>query len=205
MQHLNGDQICSIDTETTGLDADYHEIIQLAILPLNADLKPRKDVMPFYINMIPEHPERYSPEAAKVSKLTLETVTRTGFDQIKAIDLFEDWVGKLGLPHTPSGIRKRIIPLGQNYSHDKAFIMKWLGVDLYNDIFHYHYRDTMIAAQYLNDRAAFHAEKVPYSKVSLAWLANQHHVELDRAHDALQDCRATAEVYRAMVCQGLLG
>ena len=64
MIHWNGHQLCAIDTETTGLDPNYNEIIQICILPLDSNIKPRKDVFPFYIEIVPDHPERASPEVA---------------------------------------------------------------------------------------------------------------------------------------------
>ena len=52
IQHLNGNLLCSVDTETTGLRAGYHELIQLGVVPLDGDLKPclePKVVPPGYI------------------------------------------------------------------------------------------------------------------------------------------------------------
>lgn len=204
MVHWNHHQMCVIDTETTGLDPHFHEMIQICILPLDSNFKPLRDkegngVMPFYINIKPEHPERISPEAMKVNQLSFTELARTGKDRLAAIDLFEKWVNdKLDLGVNKYGTPKKIMPLGQNYQFDKGFISRWLGDELYREYFHYHYRDTMIAANFLNDRAAFQAEKVPFSKTNLTWLAKELKVSYDRAHDALQDCLATAEVYRRL-------
>ena len=206
MQHWNGCQMCSIDTETSGLDSHWHEILQIAILPLDSNLKPRKDVMPFYIEMKPEFPERIDKEAIKINKLDICKIVLRGFDQEKAKDLLREWFDKLGLPYTKSGqFQKRIIPLGQNYAFDRSFIQRWLGIEMYNELFDYHYADTMNTATYLNDRAAMHGEPVPFSKINLSFLANKLDVEIDRAHDALSDTVATAEVYRRLLQQGLLG
>lgn len=199
MQHLNGDVVCVIDTETTGLDPLIHEMVQICILPLDHQLKPVKSVMPFYIEVKPEHPERAQKEALAVNKLDLATIVNRGHDRMKAIDMLVDWIDKLGLPYTKYGNRKKIMPLGQNYQFDKGFIQAWLGCEQYNELFHYHYRDTMITAQYLNDRAAFRVEPIPFPKSSLGSLASKLGVQIDNAHDALQDCLATAEVYRKLM------
>lgn len=205
MIHWNGNQLCAIDTETTGLRADYHDLIQICVLPLDSNIQPRKDVYPFYIEMIPYHPERADPKAMEINRLDFAKIAQRGLDPDKAKDVFEEWIGKLGLPETKFGKSKRILPLGQNYPFDMGFIKAWLGNETYNEFFDYSYRDTKVAAAFMNDRAAMHAEKVPYSKTSLGWLANQHNVQHDRAHDALADCLTTAEVYRRMCQQGLLG
>ena len=205
MQHWNGHQLCVIDTETTGLDPSFHEIVQIAVAPLNANIEIREGIPSFYINMKPNYPERVSEEALKVNGLTLAHIAQTGFDKETAKDLLIEWIQTLDLPYTKYGNQKKIMPLGQNYPFDMAFIKAWLGVELYNELFDYHHRDTMSAALYLNDKAACHANKVPYSKVNLTWLAHQLKVSHTRSHDALQDCMVTAEVYRQLCYQGLLG
>jgi DNA polymerase III epsilon subunit-like protein len=204
MQHWNGNILCAIDTETSGLDPHFHEILQICVLPLDSNVEPI-DVIPFYVNFVPEYPERAEMEALRRNKLDLPTLALKGIDKIYAIDLFEEWVKKLNLPCTSWGTPKRLIPLGQNYAFDRPFISAWLGNDLYNQYFHYHYKDTMIAAEYLNDRAAYHAEQVPFSKTNLAWLAKTLNVQSERAHDALSDCLTTAGIYKKLLMRGLIG
>lgn len=202
MVHWNGNQLCAIDCETTGLDSSWDEILQLAILPLDSNIEPRKDVQPFCIFMRPEHPERISAEAMKVNRIKLDDIIFRGFDKDTALQLLEEWIQKLGLPHTPSGRPKRIIPLGQNYAFDMGFIKAWLGIEQYDEWFDYHYVDTMITANYLNDRAAMRAIKVPFSKINLVYLASTLKVPHERAHDALQDALVASKVYKKMLGMG---
>jgi DNA polymerase III epsilon subunit-like protein len=208
MQHWNGDQMCAIDIETTGLDPSWHEIIQIAIVPLDSNIRPRKDILPFYIQIKPESPERADREAMNVNRMDFAHLAQVGHDPEKAKDLLRDWTEKLKLPYSKYGAqRKRIIPLGQNYSFDMGFIKKWLGIPMYEEFFSHMFRDTMTVAAYLNDRAACHAEDVPFAKQNLRFLAKRLNVtyEEGRAHDALQDCLVAAEVYRQMINRGLLG
>ena len=204
MIHWNGDQVAAIDTETTGLNPFYHEMIQFAIIPLDSNFNPRKDVLPLCLNLKPDHPERASPEALKVNGLSLTHMCNNGLDREKAADLFEEWVEKLQLPFTPSGIRKKVCPLGQNYGFDRGFILDWLGYERYDDIFTYYSKDTAAVASFMNDRAAMHHEKVPFAKNNLLWLANTYQIEgYNMAHDALQDALACSKVYKCMVERGL--
>jgi DNA polymerase III epsilon subunit-like protein len=206
MQHWNGDQLCAIDIETTGTDPLIHEIIQLAVLALDDNIRPRQDVVPFYIDIAPERPDLAQKEAINIDSAKFNRCVNRGHNAMAAIDLFEAWYKTLKLPYAKYGLTpKRIIPLGQNYTFDRAFLVKWLGAARYDDFFDPRYRDTMTVALYLNDRASMHATKVPFSKVNLAWLAHTLSIERDRAHDALQDCLATAGVYRELLKQGLLG
>ena len=208
MQHWNGHQVCAIDTETTGLDPNWHEMWQICILPLDSDFMPRRDVSPFYINFTLECPERvdWTSDVMKGNKSRIIEATRTGHDKFKAAELFEKWYEKLKLPLNKGGVVQcKVIPLGQNYAFDLGFMKAWLGPLNYDHFFHYHYRDTMPSALFLNDHAAMQAEKVPYPKVGLKWLSTTHSVQLERAHDSLQDCLAVAEVYRKMCQSSHLG
>jgi DNA polymerase III epsilon subunit-like protein len=204
MQHWNGNQLCAIDIETTGTDPTYHEIIQIAIIALDGNIDPMKTVLPFYIDIAPENPERFERDAMRVNKMKLAQIALRGHDREKAADLLIQWVEKLNLPYTKWGTRKRIIPLGHNYAQfDSLFIKRWLGPDRYGEYFDPRCRDTMQSAIYMNDRADMHNEPIPYAKVNLQWLASRLRVETDRAHDALQDCLTTAKVYKALLKIGL--
>lgn len=204
-EHWYGSQLCAIDTETTGLDAHFHEIMQICILPLTSTIEPRKDVLPFFIEMKPDCPERIDPEALKVNKIDLHNIMMKGFDHEKAKDMLREWIGKLGLPVSKYGTPCKIIPLGQNFAFDRDFMIRWLGIEQYNEFFDYHFRDTMTTANYLNDRANSHGERAPYKRVSLTNLATTHYIEYETKHNALSDCLCCAAVYRKMIQQGLLG
>jgi len=205
MRHWNGHQLCAIDVETSGLDPSYHEILQICILPLDSNSLPRRDVMPFFIELIPEFPLRVDRAAIRANKLDILRITQRGHDQEKAKDLLEDWVNKLSLPYTKYGNRKRIMPLAHNWQFDKSFIQSWLGASTYSEIFDARYRDTQVVAAFLNDVAGMHAETVPYSKINLNWLCKENAIKNEKAHDALQDCVATAKVYNKLLCAGLIG
>lgn len=206
MVHWNGNQVCCIDVETTGLDPYFHEIIQICILPLDSNFNPRKDVLPFYIEIQPEWPERISREAMKINKLDLAKIMERGHDKEKAKDLLQEWIEKLNLPYTKYGTRKKILSLGHCIaSFDIPFIRQWLGVDLYNELFDHHIRDIASVVMYLNDKAAMHAEDIKFKKMRLAYIATAIGITHDRAHDALQDCLVEAQVWKKLVQQGLLG
>lgn len=200
MVHWNGCHLVAIDVETTGLDPNFHEIVQIAVLPLDSNIKPRTDVLPFYIMIKPEYPERFSKEAQSVNKLKLSDIMERGFDKFAAIDLFEEWMDKIGLPYNASGHNRcNLIPLAQNWPFDREFVAAWLGRETFHLHFHPRYRDTMTVANFINDNMGMQGEDVPYHKVNLTWLCKKLNIRIDRAHDALSDCAATAAVYREFV------
>lgn len=203
MQHWNNRLMCVMDTETTGLDCNYHEMVQLCIIALDSNFEPMKGVIPFYINIKPEYPERVDAKALEINKMDMAKIISTGFDKEKAVDLLRAWIEKLKIKNNKYAGANKIIPLGQNYQFDKGFIQAWLGVEQYNELFDYHYRDTMCAALFMNDRAGMRAEKVPYPKVNLQYLATTLGIQTPgQAHDALADCLKTAEVYKRLCRAG---
>lgn len=202
-QHWNGNQACAIDTETTGIEPGYHEVIQVAVLPLDCNFDVRKDVMPFNVLIRPNHPER-KERGVPYSKEYWERVMDTGYDPVAAFELFEEWYAQLKLGYKKYGSRQnQIFPIGMNYQFDKYHIQHWMGgPENYNFYIHYHYRDVMLAALTMNDIAAFKAEDITFPKVGLASICSKLGVKNERAHDALSDCKATAECYKRLMSFG---
>lgn len=200
--HANGNIICVVDVETTGLDPEIHEIVQICILPLDSLFKPIKEIRPFYVSIKPENTkninkDKYASnfeETVKIPKAKLASMINEGLERGTAADLLQDWFDKLQLP-----FNKRIMPLGQNWVFDRAFIIRWLGWKMFEDFFDPRYRDTMAAANYVNDKCDFMGQQCPYQKVNLGFLCSTMKVENASPHDALSDCIATAEIYRRML------
>lgn len=197
MKHLNGNLLCAIDVETTGFDAQKHDIIQLCILPLDHQIKPLETIMPFFVEMTPKRPENVDLEASKVHRLKMCEIIKRGMDPDKAYDLFEEWFAALNLP-----IGKNITPLAHNWVFDREFVREWTGGPLnFQNYFDFRYRDSMVAASFMNDRADARCAKYPYPKVSLEYLCSIHQIKNPKAHDALADCITTAEIYRRMLIE----
>lgn len=195
MQHLNGNLLCAIDVETTGFDPQKNDVIQLCVLPLDAEIRPLKSVMPFFVEMIPKRPQNVDREASKVHRLNMAEIMSRGIDPWKAVDLFDEWFQNLGLP-----INKKITPLAHNWPFDREFVKEWIGGPIsFEGYFHHLYRDSMAASIFMNDRADFRGARYPYPKNSLSYLGTIFGVENQKAHDALQDCITTAEIYRRLI------
>ena len=190
---LNNNILCVVDTETTGLVAGYHDLVQIAALPLNADLEPLEGAAPFYMNIQPEFPERATPQALAKNGLKLDELLNCP-DKHEVADYFYDWFKALNLP-----LGKRLIYLCQNAPFDIAYLKLWLGPEGFDQIFGRRGRDTMFSANYLNDKAAFQGQPVPFPNVSLEGLAKKYGISYEGAHDALADCIITAKVYKAML------
>ena len=194
MIHLNGNLLCAIDTETTGLIPGFHDIIQLSIVPLDFDIEPHPDINTFDIFMEPSRPQNIDYKAMSVSRIQLDKICKSGLNPIACIDYIHEWVNRLKLPEG-----KKIVPLGCNYCFDMVHLMSWMGPSNYWSVFHGHYRDIQTSCLFHNDIADFHATQIPHPKVGLKDIATSLNVEMDeqRLHDSLYDCWITAKCYRA--------
>lgn len=197
--HLNGNLLASIDLETTGLQAGYHEPIQIAVVPLNSDIQPLEGVRPFYTTIRPEHPERQEKRVGFVHGLKLEDLVLHAPEAGRVQDLLVEWWEKLDLP-----VGKSLVPLAHNWAFESRFLQSWLGVDLANTLFSGHARDAMLFALALNDKAAFLGLPAPFARVGLGSICKRFGITNPNPHDALCDALAEAECYRAMLTMELL-
>lgn len=199
MPHLNGHVLVSLDFETTGARAGYHEIIQIGAVPLNSDLKPLAGIRPFYTNIAPKFIERAETAATRAHGLDLHDLALNALPSDRVADLFVEWQEGLELPCS-----KVIVPLAHNWAFESSFLRCWLGNELTDRMFHAHARDSMTYAIGINDQAFFAGESAPFNKVSLTELCKHFGVVNTRPHDALCDALAGAEVYRHLVMMDVL-
>lgn len=188
---LHGNRLAAIDLETTGAIAGYHEIAQIAVVPLSDCLLP--DGRPFVSYVRPEFPGRADGLATDVNGLDLEEL-KSAPDQGQVADRLEAWFRGLGLPQG-----RRIVPLAHKWTFEFSFLAAWLGNALFEELFHYHARDAMTFALGLNDRAELSGRSRPFERVSLGDLCQRLGVANEHPHDALSDALAEAEVYRRLL------
>ena len=194
MPHLNGNLLCALDLETTGTDPHWHEPVQIAVVPLNSDIRPLEGVTPFYTNIKPLHPERAQRQANGVHGLDLEDLMLYAPSRDKVADTLLEWFERLALP-----FERSIIPMAHKYPFEHSFMIRWLGAALYEKMFHAWYRDAMTIALGINDRAFMRGEKAPFNKVNLKSLCAHFGVVNQNPHDAYSDCIAETEVYRGLL------
>jgi DNA polymerase III epsilon subunit-like protein len=192
--HLNGNLLAAVDLETTGTRPGYHEIIQIAVLPLDSDIKPLEGVRPFYTHVKPKHPDREDEAAKQKHRIPMTELLLHAPESERVADWLVEWFERLQLP-----FRKCLAPLAHNWAFESAFLKAWLGVPMVDSLFHSHARDGMLYAIALNDRAACAGEPAPFSRVGLSSLCAKLNIVNTNPHDALADCIAEAEVYRTLL------
>lgn len=196
MVHLNGNVLAAVDVETTGLQARFHDPIQVCVLPLDANLEPY--CVPFYMFIQPKRPHNRQPGAFNTTKIKQSDIDGA-LDSERTAGLFDEWFLKLNLP-----LNKSLIPLAHNWIFDYGFMEDWLGYEAMNHYFFGHYRDTMAAALFSNDFAEFRSERHPHPRLGLGSLCEVLGVENPNPHDALGDSIATARCYREMIRRGII-
>ncbi|GMU26140.1 MAG: hypothetical protein AMXMBFR16_10450 [Candidatus Uhrbacteria bacterium] len=194
MVHWRASLMCVVDIETTGRIAGWHEIVQIAILPVDAEFNIIQEVRPFYQNIAPEFPERSEAKSLEISGLKLDELAMSAPDKWKAADYLDDWFERINLP-----LRKSMIPLAHNWAFESAFLKAWLGLDSFDAFFHNPPRDSMLLALSINDMLAIRGELAPFQSCSLPNLCKQFGIPHDNAHDALADCISTAQVYKTLL------
>ena len=184
---LRGNILCSVDVETTGLDPAVAEIIQFGAVEVLDGLLPGRS---FTTLIRPNRPEMADPKALEVSGLTLADLEDAP-SQERAADMMEEWA---------DSIRKkgRIVLLAHNSVFEIKFLTAWLGPKRYESVFHFHTRDSMLAAIYVNDWCVSHGHEPKFPLVSLKAMCKQLGVINKKAHDALADSKAALEVYRRL-------
>lgn len=191
---LSGNLLAAVDIETTGRQAGYHEIVQIAVQPLDAHINPLPGVLPFYTNIKPEYIRRIDPDSMRVHKLQLTDLLSSALNKMKVADLFDEWFQRLDLPY-----RKSLVPLAHNWAFEAGFLKDWLGLESFSQIFHPHPRDTMEFALSIADRAVFRGEKIPFPRFGIGSLCNHFGIPLLNHHDALADALAEAQLYKALM------
>lgn len=192
--------IAVVDVETTGLVPRVHEIISFCILPLKLDFTVDESIPPFQTTVKPERPETATPKALEVNGHNIEELLATAPTRKESIQKFVDW-HKL---YVLGGDHKTIHPVGHNWSFDKAFLIEWLDPDrvypeAFNTFFHYQARDSQAVAAYFLDRARIRGQALPYKSAALRTIAKTIGLPFSEIHDALGDCRLTADIYRAFL------
>ena len=192
--HANGHVVVAVDIETTGRIAGYHEIVQIAVVPLDSNFEPRADIRPFYQNVRPLHPDRAVKEALQVSGLSLDDLLKHAPESGKVADLLREWFEIFDLPRT-----KCLMPVAHNWPFELRHLEAWLGREEFGDLFHYHYRDSMTLATAVNDLAAAQGQKLPFHQMGLGYLCRQLGVENLAHHNALNDAIVCGRLYRKLI------
>ncbi len=171
-----------IDTETTGLDINKHEIIQIAGILEEPGVRGEE----FNFNIKPMFPENADPQALEIHGISLETMEtfQNPHDvYLKLKDLLFKWVN----PYNPMD---KLILSGQNVKFDSDFMNTFFKKN--NNKYWY----ALVTTGSFDLRSlsvmyeVFHNKRI-FKNYKLETICNELGVTLDKAHDAMSDIKAT--------------
>lgn len=173
-----------LDVETTGLDADKHEIIQLGCVIAKQTSRVGKGpeisvVEEFELKVAPTRLQDAEPDALRVN----------GFNEM-------EWVFAVDLKNAMEHLAKKAkgaIMVAHNLTFDDAFIQKAFKSTGVENTLHFQKLDTLSLA------FAQHYNKPDVDKYSLRYLCEIYGIKNERAHTALADTKALYEVYKKMM------
>lgn len=176
-----------IDTESTGLLPERHELIEIGCVLVRQIPREGKGpeveiIEEFDVKIKPRHIETADPVALSINGYRPEDWT-LAVDLKKALELLAEKT-------------KDAIMVGHNVAHDYAFLQKAFEQERVENTMHYHKVDTISLAY------AMLYDNLDVKKFSLRSLCEHFGIINERAHSALSDARATFEVYKRLLRVG---
>jgi DNA polymerase-3 subunit epsilon len=177
-------RLAFVDTETTGLSPQKHEIIEIAcVLAEQVDRPGRgpelKFIEEFEIKVKPLRIQDAEPEALRIN----------GYNET-------DWLFAVDLKNALELLSKKAegaIMVSHNMAFDFAFLDKAFQDTGVKNLMHYQKMDTIsIAFAKLYDKAE-------HDKYSLRYLCEIFNIKNEKAHTALSDTKALFEVYKKLM------
>ena len=177
--------LTAFDLETTGLDPAVHDIIEIAIVPLNPDFK-RSELPEFTARIKAVHPENADPESLKISGLNPlegEDIQKVATDII--MWMADNHIERIGIE-----------AVGHNLRFDLDFFQ--IKFPSLSRIFSRYCHDSMQLAIVINDISLLQTGKKLFPSVSLRNLKLQLGLEEPVQHRAMDDALDAAELYRRL-------
>lgn len=185
---MSKNQICAIDTETTGLTLDCG-IIEIAIIPLTETFEPdSKRTFHSYVNPGNHHLQDLPMpcKAMLVNGLSRDRIAEEGVPYLLIEGHIREWMAANKI--------RAIEPVTQNWAFDAKMLECMLHHKPFSEIFDRNVRDTKRLAQAINDK---HPGTFP--STSLQKLAEQLDINPGIAHTAIYDAITCAAVYRELL------
>lgn len=201
MKHCNGNLICAVAITTAGPTPGYNELLEIAIIPLDDDLKQLRAI-PFNVIMRLDYPERLDRDWVRKTGY-IESLEKIGVEKIEAMEMLEAWKSRLGLKFQKfSGEEKKLMPIVYRAGDVIPHLRAWLGDD-YDAIFHEQVRDLHPISLYANDRAAFEGKlDMPFPKHNFTYVANKFQIkDFEYNRYPLTRAKMIADLYRAFCFQ----
>lgn len=195
MQHLNSNVLCGVKLELTGPDPLMHELIEVAIVPLDHNLELHDKFALFNMRV---RPQTINPaddfKGCRLTKAEVADACLRAYDRYKVADILLEWFEDMKLPRG-----KKLIPLVYNFPAERQNLINWLDYEVYSQIFSEDHRDLLSAAHYMNDRQCVRGEAAIFPKQNLTYLARICNVPQIESGTAVSDAYLMAQTWKRML------
>lgn len=189
MKHLNDNLLCVIAAQTSGPNAELDDIVQFCCVPVDYNLEVADSPSVFIVNL---QMRRGGIDEKFVRSSKILDIVSTGIDPYTALDVFVNWFESAKKNDT-----RKIQPIAYNWAFISRFLIDWMGIETFNYIFDYRYRDLIPMALYCNDRSSLKLENsYPYPKQTLTYICNVSDVTYTVHNDILQQAQSILKCYK---------
>ena len=175
-----------IDTETTGLSPRFNKTLTVGMILADINKNHLKILEENHIFIKHDH-HNINPQALKINKINIEEHDKMAIPPCQACNQINNFIKENSLEETPL--------LGHNIAFDKRFLCALFDQGETFSKFHHQSFDTMQIWRGLRREGI-----VPSNlKASLEAISDFFDIDYTKAHNALDDCKITAQVYHKML------
>ena len=178
--------VAAIGIETTGLDPKHHDVLELAVVPLDGCLQEDASIEPFRARIRAVRPENAEPEALRLHGLD----PVEGVEVNKAIVDLRLWAYDWHV--------SKIVPLAHNVDFSMAFLLTRFP-ELRELFVPSAGRDTMRLASAVNDIYERAGAQPPFASLAFRAVRKAVGLQGEQSHRAFDDAREAACVYRRLL------
>lgn len=175
-----------IDTETTGLSHRFNKTLTVGMLLVDVE-KEHLDILDSNHIFIKHSGRNISAGAMKVNGINIEEHNEVAIEEDEACEEINEFIDKNKLHDTTL--------IGHNFHFDRGFLGALFGRAGKESLLHDSHEDTMYIWRGLKKQGI-----IPFDlRSNLGTIAEYFDIDYRKAHDALADCKITAEVYHKML------
>jgi ribonuclease T len=170
----------SIDVETAGPSPSHFPLLSIGACRVD------DSEQAFYVELQPDR-DRFDPDALKVSGLDLDQLQRTGTEPARAMARFASWVRSV----TPDDAMPVFV--AYNAPFDWMFVQDYFQRYQIENPFGHAALDIKALAMGLLD--------IEWTDTAMAQVAARLEMTIELSHNALQDARDQAELFRHLLAE----
>jgi DNA polymerase III subunit epsilon len=175
-----------IDTETTGLYPETNQILSIGMVLVDVGQPELKFIQEKHI-LVKHDKYNISETAMQINNIDINEHQKIAVPVPNAIKEVHNFLNNLGLHRTTI--------LGHNVQFDQRFISS-----MFEDHDHiYPFCPIKEDTRYIWEKLKREGKINPLKNARLGTLADHFGIDYSRAHDAVADCKITAQVYHKML------